>query len=322
MNHEEKLNTDAAGKALPRVTQESIPKDAAVSEIAYQNKDVSAKVIAEQMPGKDFSVLGVSLPKIVSAHPTNLPAVEANELRMDNLFLLEDGSYLLVDYESKYSEANKYKYLNYLARLAKRLYNLTGRYAPMRILIIYTADVSRDSTEPDLDLCGVRMHITEAFLTELDGDRILNDTEARLRNKETLSGREQILLGISPLTYKGKRAKVKATHRAIMIADMLDDIETECFVMALIKSVTNKFISKEDADLIKEAIEMTKVDRLFEKEKREAVMKAVNEVEARAEQEKAVTAQNFLRKGVSIDNVAECTGLPIEKVQELAAAIA
>ena len=126
--------------------------------------------------------------------------------------------------------------------------------------------------------------------------------------------------------------------------------------MALIKTVTNKFISKEDADLIKEAIEMTKVDRLFEQEKREAVEKAVNEavsaavseVEARAEQkkidavneavarieqekadvvskaehEKAVTAQNFLKKGVSVENVAECTGLPIEKVQELAAAIA
>ena len=55
---------------------------------------------------------------------------------------------------------------------------------------------------------------------------------------------------------------------------------------------------------------------------KKAVSEAVNEAEAKAEQEKAVTAQNFLRKGVSISNVAECTGLPIEKVQELAAAIA
>lgn len=49
---------------------------------------------------------------------------------------------------------------------------------------------------------------------------------------------------------------------------------------------------------------------------------AINEVTARAEQEKTDTAQSFLRKGVSISNVAECTGLPIEKVRELAAAIA
>ena len=271
---------------------------------------------------------------------------------MDNLFLLEDGSYLLVDYESKYSEANKYKYLNYLARLAKKLYNLNGTYAPIRILIIYTADVSRGSTRHELDLTGFQMHITEAFLTELDGEQILTEIETKLNNKETLTNREQILLGICPLTYKGKPAKIQATHRAIIAADLLDDIETECFVMALIKTVTNKFISKEDADLIKEAIEMTKVDRLFEQEKREAVKKAVNEAEARAEQkkidavneavarieqekadavnevtakaelEKAVTAQNFLKKGVSVEYVAECTGLSIEKVQELAAAIA
>ena len=89
---------------------------------------------------------------------------------------------------------------------------------------------------------------------------------------------------------------------------------------------------------------MSGVERMIEQEKRDAVNEAVarveqekadalNEFAARAEQEKAdvvskaehekaVTAQNFLKIGVSISNVAECTGLPIEKVQELAAAIA
>ena len=58
--------------------------------------------MAEEFEGKSFVVYGIDIPKIVKVEPTNLPAIEANELRMDNLFLLEDESYALVDYESDY----------------------------------------------------------------------------------------------------------------------------------------------------------------------------------------------------------------------------
>ena len=47
---------------------------------------------------------------------------------MDNLFMLEDDSFAIVDYESEYSEENKGKYLGYVARLAKRLYNEYGEF--------------------------------------------------------------------------------------------------------------------------------------------------------------------------------------------------
>ena len=76
------------------------------TEIAYQNKDITSKVMAEEFEGESFAVYGVDLPKIVRVEPTNLPAIEANELRMDNLFYLEDDSYLIVDYESEYDYSN------------------------------------------------------------------------------------------------------------------------------------------------------------------------------------------------------------------------
>ncbi|MCR5776402.1 MAG: hypothetical protein K6G84_03165, partial [Lachnospiraceae bacterium] len=84
--------------------------------IAYQNKDIMSKVLTEEFRGKSFEAYGVSLPKIVDSKPTELAAVEANELRLDRLFELEDKSYLIVDYESDYNEGKKYKYLGYIAR--------------------------------------------------------------------------------------------------------------------------------------------------------------------------------------------------------------
>ena len=39
----------------------------------------------------------MDIPEIVEILPTNLPAVEANEMRLDNLFRLKDGTIVIVD---------------------------------------------------------------------------------------------------------------------------------------------------------------------------------------------------------------------------------
>ena len=62
------------------------------TEIAYQNKDIVAKLFGERMKGKTLSLFGLeSNLKVVDVKPTNLPVVRAKELRMDNLFELEIG---------------------------------------------------------------------------------------------------------------------------------------------------------------------------------------------------------------------------------------
>ena len=69
-------------------------------EITYHSKDVLSKILAENFKEKSLSVYGINVPRIKKVLPTNLPAVQANELRIDNLFLLTDDSVALIDYES------------------------------------------------------------------------------------------------------------------------------------------------------------------------------------------------------------------------------
>lgn len=80
--------------------------------IAYQNKDILSKIFAESLKEKSFSVYGIDLPKIIEVLPTNLPGIQVNELRLDNLFLLEDNSIVLVDYESKFLNNDILGYLD------------------------------------------------------------------------------------------------------------------------------------------------------------------------------------------------------------------
>lgn len=55
-----------------------------MGDIAYQNKDVTAKVMAEALKGKSLAPFGIHQLKIVDILPTNLPVIESNELRLDN----------------------------------------------------------------------------------------------------------------------------------------------------------------------------------------------------------------------------------------------
>ena len=117
--------------------------------ITAQNKDVVSKWFGETMKNRSLTVYGIDVPKIIDVRPTNLPAVETNEKRMDNLFLLEDGSYAILDYESVYRVNNKVKYAGYVLRLLRRLQKegLDIAKLRIRIIVIYTADVTREQTK-------------------------------------------------------------------------------------------------------------------------------------------------------------------------------
>ena len=135
---------------------------------------------------------------------------------------------------------------------------------------------------------------------------------------------------ICPLTFTGRKAKVEATHRAILTADKIADEQTERFVFQMMQVVTNKFISEADAKKIREVIGMTKIDRIFEEEKRQAIAKveeekekALAEKEAEKEVEKEAEKEQYARRmlglGVPDETVALGMGYTIEQVRALAA---
>ena len=283
-------------------------------KIAYQNKDIASKILSEQFRGKSFSVYGIDLPEIEDIRPTNLPAVEADELRLDNLFLLADGSYVFVDYESEYREKNKCDYLKYFARITERLYNEVGRFVPLKLVIIYTADVKRGTTDPVLDTGGVRMEIEEAFLTELDATSIWEGLKQKIESGEDLSDEDMMRMIIYPLTFRGRKAKQEAVGRAIGLAKRIADENRMYFVLKMMLVFSDKFITNEDTEKIKEVLTMTKLDRLYAEEKRQAVDTAVNKAVADTTDH---IAKKLLKKGNSVEDVADTTELPVSQVLQL-----
>lgn len=286
------------------------------NSIAWQNKDITSKVFADSFPMAQLDVYGVHIPKILSIEPTNLPAVSANELRIDNIFRLADNSLAILDYESTYSEANKTKYLDYIARILKRCQDGPDtKELKIRMIVLYTADVKPEDTNNILNIGAVQLQIEQAFLSRLNSEEIRTRLTAKIHGSQILTDKERLEFIILPLTYVGLKKKKEIIKELFELAKDIEDEKTQSFLLSGVIVFSDKVIDKETANQIKEWIMMTKVDKLFAQERQKAVMentKAVASADALA----------FLKEGISIEKVARCiSALTLDEIKALAKTI-
>ncbi len=175
------------------------------------------------------------------------------------------------------------------------------------MIIIYTADVKKGTTNSDLDLGTLKMTITEAFLSEFNCPEILAHTDNVLAIGEKFTEEQQLKLMLCPLAVKGKPGKIVAIHKVIEITKNIQDAELQVKILSGMIAFCDKVITTEDAEEIWRIIKMTKFDQIIYNEKMEAINKA----------EEAI-ALNFLNDGTPIEVVSRNTGLDIETVKELA----
>lgn len=296
-------------------------KSTANTGIAYQNKDITAKVLSENLRNKSFSVYGLELPRIVDVLPTNLPAIEANELRLDNLFRLEDDTLALIDYESDYADEDKIKYLSYIIRTLKRNLRSQGLKAKIRMIVIYTADIQPGQTRPAVNVGCLQFKVEEIFLSSLHSEEIEAELRTKITENTTLTEEDQMKFIILPLTYKGKKNQQECIWRCFHLAEKLDDIRVQTFVLSGMLVFADKIIPKNDSERMRNWIMMTQIGQLFEDEKieygrkiqeeaKKATKKAVKKAKkATAKKTELEIATNMLAKGFPADEILAITKL-------------
>ena len=231
--------------------------------IRDRNKDITSKLMAETLKGKSLAAFGLPELKIVDILPTNLPVIESNELRLDNLFLLSDGSLAIIDYESSFSRENFVKYLNYIARVIRRfaVRRELKDLKQLKMVVIYTADVER--AEERYDLGGLILIVESAYLIHLDGSQIYDRLKHKIDAGEKLAEEELMELMILPLTVKGKKRKQETIEKAVTLGKRLPDREGQLKVIAGILTFTDKVIDRAYAKKLEEEMQMTLVGQML-----------------------------------------------------------
>ena len=282
-----------------------------MSEITYQNKDVTSKFLSEGLKDKSLKVYGIRLPKIVNVLPTNLPAIEANELRLDNLFQFEDGSYGIVDYESDFKENDKIDYLNYLARVLKRFQN-QGISAPIHMIVLYTCNVKNVNTK--MDIGCLQFTIKAGYLRNIDTYRVFKKLNRKILHQKLLNDRALMEMIVLPLTRPTVTEQKEWLKKTIELAKTIKDEKQQVFVLSGILTFSDKIIETDYAKEVREWIQMTKVAKIFEREKEEAVAKVLKE------KEEAIRQANIFKmllKGDTIIHISQKTGVSEEEIREL-----
>lgn len=278
--------------------------------IAYQNKDIVSKLFGDQMKGKPLSLFGLKTKlKVVDIRPTNIPIIQARELRMDNLFELEDGSVAILDYESEYKEANFTKYGRYLMDVIDR-YLKEGKHPDIHMMVLYTADIEKAKTELSRTAC--RIQVEASYMTGLPSDAWLKEAQKGIAD-HTVTDEILMHLVLLPLTYKGEEKKQEAIRACVDLAKQLPNKEQETFALAGILTFTDKIINDETKRYIKEVLGMTQVGKMLMDEGRQ---EGLQEGLQKGQQKTAKkTAKNMLKRGDSIEDIAEVLELPTETIK-------
>lgn len=271
--------------------------------IAYQNKDIVSKFFGDRMKGKSLSLFHLKSDlKVVDVRPTNIPIVQARELRMDNLFELEDGSVAILDYESQYKTENFTKYGRYIMEVLDRCLR-EGKLPDIHMMVLYTADIEEVNTILECTACKIR--VEASYLMEVPSDKWLEDAKRHISEGKVT---DEVLmhLVILPLTYKGEEEKQKAIRQCADLARQIPDKEQESFVMAGILTFTDKIISDETKQYIKEVLGMTQVGKMLMDEARQ--------------EEATQTVMNMLKSGkFSVEEIQEYVPrLSIHEIQTIA----
>ena len=280
--------------------------------IAYQNKDIEFKLMSETYKEKSFDAYGLKLPKIKEVLPTNLPAVSANEMRIDNLFLLEDDTVAIVDYESEDKISNRVKYINYIGRIMQRYDSQGIRIPELRMIVIYTGDV--ETAKDTWEIPCLTLKMEQVFIHSLPDAEIYQSVKKKLENNETLSEKELMQLIILPLAKKGKEAKQKMIEQVVDLAKQIEDENTQAFVITGILVSSDKFIDRDYAKSVRRYLSMTKVFQILEEEKQEAINIARKNERRETRLE---MIESFIKAGTDTLTLMQATGLTKEEIEEI-----
>lgn len=271
--------------------------------IAYQNKDILFKILGQTYKEKSFAAYGINLPPIRELLPTNLPKISANEKDIDNLFLLEDGTYAIVDYEAEFKKLNKIKYLNYIARVMERYYKEDENFN-LRLVVIYTGDVK--SAEPVFETNCITLRMEQAFLSHIDSKATFGIIQQKISSGASLEDDDLMKLIILPLTVPGTEGKQAMLEKIVELAEQVTNDEQQIFILSGVIVASDKFINKEYLEQIRRRINMTQLGQMYEKEKIEYANRKVRENSIK---ERTEMAKSMLDEGIDLVKIMKVTGL-------------
>lgn len=237
--------------------------------------------------------------KVKDSSSTEIVVLEAKNLHMDYTFLMEDDTYIHVEFQT----TDKGK--DDLRRF--RAYESLLSFQTSKDVVTYVIYSNRINNTKSTLQTGINEYNVKAVsMYDKDGDIVIQEVEEKLNNNIEVTKQDLVALTFTPI-MSGKLTKLDRIIKSIRIVKKIDN-EYRYDVESMLYAFADKFLDGKDLEKVKEEISMTKIGEML-------VQDGIEKGKVEGKEEQAIeTAKIAIKEGMSDELIARLTGLTESQV--------
>ncbi len=233
--------------------------------------------------------------KVKDSSSTEIVVLEAKNLHMDYTFLMEDDTYIHVEFQT----TDKGK--DDLRRF--RAYESLLSFQTGKDVVTYVVYSNGIQNTKSVLETGINQYNVKAIsIFDKDGDIVIQEVEEKLNNNIEVTKQDLIALTFTPI-MSGKLSKLDKIIKSIRLVKKIDN-EYRYDVESMLYAFADKFLDGKDLEKVKEEISMTKLGEML-----------VEDGIKKGEKKKAIEiTKTAIKEGMSDALIAKLTGLTESQV--------
>jgi len=268
------------------------------TSISKHSRDIIQKYASSLFKDTTLELYGIKTAKIKELVNVDLPIMEVSGSSADIVFLLEDDSYLHLEFQTGYNKSDFIRFAGYDLRLYERDKRI------INTVVIYSADVKHAPSV--LALGSLTYNPGIVMMASYDGNAIYTDLQEKVKDGFSLSDLDMLNLIYLPL-MRTDMPRYELAAKSVLLAQTIpnDTKRNACIAAAFV--FASRFLEKDEADMILKEVKMIDLVELLVKD---AVDIALKEQEIKI-------ALSFIQRGTPIKTVSEIIGIEVPVLEQL-----
>ena len=269
-------------------------------DIHYNGMDIVQRLMAEKMIGQiPLKALNFTTSEVKEILSTDLPDVQTKNEKADTLDLLEDGTYLHVEFQTTFKKHDSFRFARYVLDLYNKYKDNKGFSSFLfQSVVVFAPPVNRKSVTTVFDIGAIQYKYFPIFLNEVSNEEsyIQIIDKIRLNPNVKLTNEEKMVILYRPL-FNSDKLEIEKSALLVVgdIQEMADESE-KAMITGTLFVLVKKYLSKLGQEKIWEAL--VKMDIIKEKmEQRDKLFYTELLIEAIQEGDPQRTIERLIKRG-------------------------
>lgn len=273
------------------------------------NHDITVKAVTDLFQDKALQFFGIKSANVKAVEPTEISQLQMAARRLDYVCLLEDDTYLHLEFQTTDHPGDRERFLQYDVALYEK------KKKSIRTVVVYGKGIREVRTE--LDFGSVSYRFFPVYMEDYDGDLRYEHVREKINSGEPLTEEDQLNLIFLPLMRTNEERSARALQAAELALQVPED-EQQLFVVGCILALSDKFVDQDAINQLKEVLQMSRIWREMQEEmQQKAQQKAQQEVSEKVQKATLQQSLDLYLESLSIKQQVSTSELR-EKVRSVA----